>query len=44
VPLVAWGMFRTLSLDERVVWLAWVAALSLLVRVPWMRRRTPGDG
>jgi hypothetical protein len=44
VPLVAWGMFRTLSLDERVVWLAWVAALSLLVRVRWMRRRTPGDG
>jgi hypothetical protein len=42
VPLVAWGMFRTLSLDERVVWLAWVAALSLLMRVRRMRRRQPG--
>jgi hypothetical protein len=38
VPLVAWGMFRTLSLDERVVWLAWIAALSLLMRVRRMRR------
>ncbi|MDB4883212.1 MAG: hypothetical protein JWL95_1978 [Gemmatimonadetes bacterium] len=44
VPLVAWGMFRTLSFDERVVWFAWAAALSLLVRVQRMRRRTPGDG
>jgi hypothetical protein len=43
VPLVAWGMFRTLSFDERVVWLAWVAALSVLARVQRMRRRTPGD-
>ncbi|MEO6526113.1 MAG: hypothetical protein ABIP93_05775 [Gemmatimonadaceae bacterium] len=44
VPLVAWGMFRALSFDERVVWLAWVAALSVLARVQRMRRRTPGDG
>ena len=43
VPLVTWGMFRTLSVDERVVWLAWVAALTLLVRVRGMRRRDPGD-
>ena len=43
VPLVTWGMFRTLSLDERVVWLAWVAALTLLARVSRMRRRDPGD-
>jgi hypothetical protein len=43
VPLVTWGMFRTLSVDERVVWLAWVAALTLLARVPRMRRRDPGD-
>jgi predicted metal-dependent phosphoesterase TrpH len=35
VPLVAWGMFRTLSGDERVVWLAWLAALYLL---DWLRR------
>lgn len=43
VPLVTWGMFRTLSFDERVVWLAWVAALTLLARVSRMRRRDPGD-
>jgi hypothetical protein len=43
VPLVAWGMFRTLSLDERVVWFAWVAALMLLVHVRRMRRRLPGE-
>jgi hypothetical protein len=39
VPLVAWGMLRTLSVDERVVWLAWIAALVLLARVRTMRRR-----
>jgi predicted metal-dependent phosphoesterase TrpH len=43
VPLVAWGMFRTLSLDERVVWLAWIAALVLLSRVRGMRRRRAGE-
>jgi len=43
VPLVAWGMFRTLSLDERVVWLAWIAAVVLLSRVRGMRRRRPGE-
>jgi hypothetical protein len=43
VPLVAWGMFRTLSLDERVVWLAWVAALAMLARMGGMRRRHPGE-
>lgn len=42
VPLVAWGMFRTLSLDERVVWLAWIAAIVLLARVRGMRRRRFG--
>jgi hypothetical protein len=39
VPLVAWGMLRTLSVDERVVWFAWIAALVLLARVRAMRRR-----
>jgi len=39
VPMVAWGMLRTLSVDERVVWLAWIAALVLLARVRGMRRR-----
>ena len=33
VPLVTWGMFRTLSADERIVWFAWVAALTMLARV-----------
>ncbi|HEX7977796.1 MAG TPA: hypothetical protein VF461_04295 [Gemmatimonadaceae bacterium] len=43
VPIVTWGMFRSLSLDERIVWFAWVAALTMLARVPAMRRRTPGE-
>jgi hypothetical protein len=43
VPIVTWGMFRALSLDERVVWFAWVAALTMLARLPAMRRRTPGE-
>ena len=33
VPLVAWGMLRTLSSDERIVWLAWTIALYLLWRL-----------
>ena len=43
VPLVAWGMFRTLSLDERVVWVAWIAAIVLLSRVRVLRRRRSGE-
>jgi len=43
VPIVTWGMFRSLSSDERIVWFAWVAALTLLARLPAMRRRTPGE-
>jgi hypothetical protein len=43
VPIVAWGMLRTLSFDERVVWLAWIAAFSLLVGIRRMRRRAPGE-
>ena len=39
VPLIAWGMLRTLSVDERVIWFAWIAALVLLARVRAMRRR-----
>jgi hypothetical protein len=39
VPLVTWGMFRTLDGDERVVWLAWAAAMYLLWRVRRNRRR-----
>ena len=39
VPLVAWGMFRALSSDERIVWLAWVLALYLIWRVVGAQRR-----
>ena len=38
-PLVTWGMLRTLSVDERVAWFAWIAVLVLLARVRTMRRR-----
>jgi len=43
VPLVAWGMLRTLGVDERVVWIAWIAALVLLSWARGMRRRRPGE-
>ena len=38
-PLVAWGMLRTLSAEERIAWLAWGIALSLLSRLKMLRRR-----
>jgi predicted metal-dependent phosphoesterase TrpH len=37
-PLVAWGMLRTLSVEERVAWLVWGLALALLSRVKVRRR------
>ena len=41
LPIVAWGMLRTLSSDERIVWLAWTLAIYLLWRFrPALRRRT----
>ena len=40
VPLVAWGMFRTLSRDERIVWLVWTLALYLIWRAAGARRRS----
>ena len=40
VPLVAWGMFRTLSRDERIVWLVWTLALYLIWRAASARRRS----
>jgi hypothetical protein len=43
LPLVTWGMLRTLSVDERIVWFAWIAAVLLLSRVRGMRRRRPGE-
>lgn len=39
LPLVTWGMLRTLSPEERVVWLAWGFALYLLSRIKVLRRR-----
>ncbi len=38
VPLVVWGMLRTLSADERVLWLAWTFAIYLIWR--FRRART----
>ncbi len=39
-PLVAWGMLRTLSPDERAVWIAWAVALTLVARLlAWRRPR-----
>jgi hypothetical protein len=40
-PLVVWGMMRTLSTDERVVWIAWALALFLLMRIRRTRRAGP---
>jgi hypothetical protein len=40
-PLIVWGMLRTLSSDERIVWLVWVLALSLIPRLWRMRPRSP---
>jgi len=37
-PLIAWGMLRTLSLEERLAWLAWGVALFLLSRIRVRRR------
>ena len=39
-PLVAWGMLRALSTDERIVWLAWCLAIYLVWRLVGVRRRT----
>lgn len=44
VPLVVWGMMRTLSPDERVVWIAWALAVCLLMHVGRVRRRAAADG
>ncbi len=42
-PLVTWGMLRTLSPDERVVWIAWAIALALVARLLSWRRPRPDD-
>jgi hypothetical protein len=41
-PLVAWGMLRTLSPDERAVWVAWAVALTLVARLLAYRRPQAG--
>jgi hypothetical protein len=38
LPLVTWGMLRTLSMEERFAWLAWGLALYLLSRMRVRRR------
>jgi hypothetical protein len=42
-PLVTWGMLRTLSPDERAVWVAWAVALTLVARLLAYRRPRAGD-
>ena len=41
LPIVAWRMFTTLSVDERVMWVFWVWALFAIWRLTgtWRRRR-----
>lgn len=43
LPVVAWSMFTTLSVDERVIWVIWVWAIALAWRLTseWRRRRRP---
>ena len=42
-PLVVWGMLRTLSPDERAVWIAWAIALSIVARLVASRRPRADD-
>lgn len=41
LPLVAWRMLTTLSVDERVMWIVWAWAITVAVRLTsaWRRRR-----
>jgi hypothetical protein len=41
LPIVTWRMFTTLSNDERVMWILWVWALFVIIRLTgsWRRRR-----
>jgi hypothetical protein len=40
-PLVVWGMFRTMSVDERVIWIVWTLLAFMLLR---LRRRRDDRG
>jgi hypothetical protein len=42
-PLITWGMLRTLSPDERAVWVAWAVAITLVARLLAWRRPPTGD-
>lgn len=40
LPIVTWGMFRTMSMDERVMWIIWVWAVAVAWRLmSGLRRR-----
>lgn len=41
LPIVVWGMFTTLSVDERVIWLVWTWGVVLVWRLTsgWRARR-----
>jgi predicted metal-dependent phosphoesterase TrpH len=39
VPLVAWGMLRSMSADERVAWMVWIVVIYAFWRVSRARRR-----
>ena len=41
LPIVIWRMLATLSVDERVMWIVWVWAITVAVRLTsaWRRRR-----
>ena len=43
VPVVVWGMFRTMSVDERVVWVVWTLVAFLLLRLRRTRDDTGAD-
>jgi len=42
-PLITWGMLRTISPDERAVWVAWAVALTLVTRLLAYRRPRADD-
>lgn len=41
LPIVVWGMFTTISVDERVMWVIWVWVIAVAWRITsnWRRRR-----
>jgi hypothetical protein len=41
VPLVTWGMLRSLAGEERIVWIVWLTLIYALLRARAKWRRTP---